>query len=260
MRLPSAGWAKGPSDATVRVSAMPVAGSPPRLCATRTAALVSGPAAPSMSPPYMPCRASATCTPAIRGLGAAAADAAIARQAAPTTKAQAVDSRRYRTHAGRKVIGSRRRPPPQGRLKSTIMSAVQRREWTEVREAGLAAARPVPPLQCSPCACEVLVAPGTADGVAEAVAAGPGGDRPVVVDLHAIAPGVALEIAALLARAGLVTVDGSISGPSPHAARRTRVNLSGPRERGGRTAFPAPEPSSSGPRSVASLRSRSRRT
>jgi len=72
-----------------------------------------------------------------------------------------------------------------------------------------------------------VVPPGEAVAVATELARYVGERRPLVVDLNAIAPGTARQIAEILARTGLETVDGSISGPPPHAAGRTRIYLSG---------------------------------
>jgi 3-hydroxyisobutyrate dehydrogenase-like beta-hydroxyacid dehydrogenase len=55
------------------------------------------------------------------------------------------------------------------------------------------------------------------------------GARPLVADLNAISPPTAREIATDLADAGLVLVDGSISGPPPRPGATTRVYLSGAR-------------------------------
>ena len=74
-----------------------------------------------------------------------------------------------------------------------------------------------------------VVPPGAAVDVAGEIAAGAGSARPLVVDLNAVAPPTVLRVEALLAEAGLETVDGSISGPPPHARGTTRVYLSGPR-------------------------------
>jgi 3-hydroxyisobutyrate dehydrogenase-like beta-hydroxyacid dehydrogenase len=65
--------------------------------------------------------------------------------------------------------------------------------------------------------------------VAEAIASATGEARPLVADLNAIAPATALAIEARLAERGLETVDGSISGPPPHAPSTTRIYLSGGR-------------------------------
>ncbi len=74
-----------------------------------------------------------------------------------------------------------------------------------------------------------VVPPGAAMDVAEEIAAVAGDARPLVADLNAIAPATALAIEALLAERGLETVDGSISGPPPHAPSTTRIYLSGAR-------------------------------
>lgn len=73
------------------------------------------------------------------------------------------------------------------------------------------------------------VPPGEALAVAEAIAAGVGERRPLIADLNAIAPRTVLALADILDRAGLETVDGSISGPPPRTAGTTRLYLSGPR-------------------------------
>ena len=74
-----------------------------------------------------------------------------------------------------------------------------------------------------------VVPPGAAEDAAEAIAAVAGGARPLVADLNAIAPATALAIEARLAERGLETVDGSISGPPPHAPSTTRIYLAGAR-------------------------------
>jgi 3-hydroxyisobutyrate dehydrogenase-like beta-hydroxyacid dehydrogenase len=74
-----------------------------------------------------------------------------------------------------------------------------------------------------------VVPPGAAGDVAEAIAAVAGDARPLVADLNAIAPDTAVAIEARLAQRGLETVDGSISGPPPHAPSTTRIYLSGAR-------------------------------
>ena len=74
-----------------------------------------------------------------------------------------------------------------------------------------------------------VVPPGSAVEVAEAIAAAAGDARPLVADLNAIAPTTVERIDAVLAAHGLETVDGSISGPPPHAPGTTRIYLSGPR-------------------------------
>ena len=74
-----------------------------------------------------------------------------------------------------------------------------------------------------------VVPPGAAEDAAEAIAAVAVGARPLVADLNAIAPATALAIEARLAERGLETVDGSISGPPPHAPSTTRIYLSGAR-------------------------------
>jgi 3-hydroxyisobutyrate dehydrogenase-like beta-hydroxyacid dehydrogenase len=50
-----------------------------------------------------------------------------------------------------------------------------------------------------------------------------------VADLNAISPSTVDEIAAVLGRAGLDLVDGSISGPPPTVRAGARIYLSGPR-------------------------------
>lgn len=74
-----------------------------------------------------------------------------------------------------------------------------------------------------------VVPPGAAMDVADAIASAAGEARPLVADLNAIAPVTALAIEARLAERGLETVDGSISGPPPHASGTTRIYLSGAR-------------------------------
>jgi 3-hydroxyisobutyrate dehydrogenase-like beta-hydroxyacid dehydrogenase len=66
-------------------------------------------------------------------------------------------------------------------------------------------------------------APAVADDVAGA--AKEQGVAPLFVDLNAIAPATAREIA----KAGLELVDGSVSGPPPWRPGTTRIYLSGPR-------------------------------
>jgi len=76
-----------------------------------------------------------------------------------------------------------------------------------------------------------IAPPGEAEAVAGDVAASAArtGTRPLVADLNAISPATVGRIDASLRRAGLDLVDGSISGPPPHAAGTTRIYLSGPR-------------------------------
>jgi 3-hydroxyisobutyrate dehydrogenase-like beta-hydroxyacid dehydrogenase len=74
-----------------------------------------------------------------------------------------------------------------------------------------------------------VVPPGEALAVAEAIGGSAGAARPLVADLNAIAPAAAHRIEATLARHGLETVDGAVSGPPPHAPGTTRVYLSGAR-------------------------------
>jgi 3-hydroxyisobutyrate dehydrogenase-like beta-hydroxyacid dehydrogenase len=74
-----------------------------------------------------------------------------------------------------------------------------------------------------------VVPPGAAADVAAEIATGAGPARPLVVDLNALAPATVLGLEGTLAASGLDLVDGSISGPPPHARGTTRVYLSGPR-------------------------------
>jgi 3-hydroxyisobutyrate dehydrogenase-like beta-hydroxyacid dehydrogenase len=74
-----------------------------------------------------------------------------------------------------------------------------------------------------------VVPPESATDVATAIAAEVRTSRPLVADLNAVSPGTMERVAAVLANAGLETVDGSISGPPPRAAGTTRLYLSGPR-------------------------------
>ena len=74
-----------------------------------------------------------------------------------------------------------------------------------------------------------VVPPEAAVEVATALAAEAAGAAPLVADLNAIAPSTAQHLASILADAGLDAVDGSISGPPPHAAGTTRLYLSGSR-------------------------------
>jgi 3-hydroxyisobutyrate dehydrogenase-like beta-hydroxyacid dehydrogenase len=74
-----------------------------------------------------------------------------------------------------------------------------------------------------------VVPPGAACDVAAAVAAACGQARPLVVDLNAVAPPTVLRIEVNLGASGLALIDGSISGPPPHARGTTRIYLSGPR-------------------------------
>lgn len=73
-----------------------------------------------------------------------------------------------------------------------------------------------------------VVPPEAAVGVAWVIASAAGGARPVVVDLNAVSPGTAREIASLLGAAGIDAVDGAISGPPPVSSGTTRIYLSGP--------------------------------
>ena len=66
-------------------------------------------------------------------------------------------------------------------------------------------------------------------GLAAAIAEAAAGASPVVVDLNAVSPGSAREIASLLGAAGIEAVDGAISGPPPVAPGTTRIYLSGRR-------------------------------
>jgi 3-hydroxyisobutyrate dehydrogenase-like beta-hydroxyacid dehydrogenase len=76
-----------------------------------------------------------------------------------------------------------------------------------------------------------VVPPAAAVGVAtaSAAAAEKTGRRPLIVDLNAVSPQTARDIAALLAEAGLDLVDGSISGPPPRRPDTTAIYLSGAR-------------------------------
>jgi len=74
-----------------------------------------------------------------------------------------------------------------------------------------------------------VVPPGAACEVAAAVASACGQARPLVVDLNAVAPPTVLRIEVNLGASGLALIDGSISGPPPHARGTTRIYLSGPR-------------------------------
>ena len=76
-----------------------------------------------------------------------------------------------------------------------------------------------------------IVPPGAALEVADAVArsAERVGAQPVVADLNAIAPATMHAVASRLGEAGLLAVDGSISGPPPRLAGTTIVYLSGGR-------------------------------
>ena len=74
-----------------------------------------------------------------------------------------------------------------------------------------------------------IVPPRDAVEVAAAIAASANrrAVRPVVADLNAIAPTTMETVAIRLREARLAVVDGSISGPPPHAAGTTIVYLSG---------------------------------
>jgi 3-hydroxyisobutyrate dehydrogenase-like beta-hydroxyacid dehydrogenase len=74
-----------------------------------------------------------------------------------------------------------------------------------------------------------VVPPGAAADVAADIATVARSTRPLVVDLNAVAPPTVLGIGGTLAASGLELVDGSISGPPPHARDTTRIYLSGPR-------------------------------
>ena len=76
-----------------------------------------------------------------------------------------------------------------------------------------------------------VVPPAEARATAAAIAAAATrrGVTPLVADLNATAPSTARAVAGDLARAGLDTVDGSISGPPPRPAGETRIYLSGER-------------------------------
>ena len=76
-----------------------------------------------------------------------------------------------------------------------------------------------------------IVPPGEALAVADAVAdaARRTDASPTVADLNAIAPSTMEAVAARLEGAGLVVVDGSISGPPPRRPGTTTVYLSGAR-------------------------------
>lgn len=56
-----------------------------------------------------------------------------------------------------------------------------------------------------------------------------GDAQPLVVELNAISPAKAREVATNLGSVGTDTVDGSISGPPPRSPGTTRIYLSGPR-------------------------------
>jgi 3-hydroxyisobutyrate dehydrogenase-like beta-hydroxyacid dehydrogenase len=53
--------------------------------------------------------------------------------------------------------------------------------------------------------------------------------RPIVVDLNAVSPATARDVAWALAAGGAEAVDGSISGPPPRPGGETRIYLSGAR-------------------------------
>jgi 3-hydroxyisobutyrate dehydrogenase-like beta-hydroxyacid dehydrogenase len=74
-----------------------------------------------------------------------------------------------------------------------------------------------------------VVPPESAVEVAGSIATAVGSARPLVADLNAVSPATMERVAEALAAAGLETVDGSISGPPPHAPGTTRIYLSGAR-------------------------------
>ena len=75
-----------------------------------------------------------------------------------------------------------------------------------------------------------VVPSGKAAGVAAAIVAECRHLRvhPLLADLNAIEPAIAIGIGNLAASAGCGFVDGSISGPPPHLSAVTCINLSGP--------------------------------
>ena len=74
-----------------------------------------------------------------------------------------------------------------------------------------------------------VVPPEAASEVAWAIAEAGRGGSAVVVDLNAVSPSTAREVASLLGDAGIEAVDGAISGPPPSAPGTTRIYLSGKR-------------------------------
>ncbi len=76
-----------------------------------------------------------------------------------------------------------------------------------------------------------IVPPGEAASVASelVVSAQATSARPLVVDLNAVAPSTAVQLAETLAVAGIELVDGAISGPPPTRSGLTRIYISGPR-------------------------------
>ena len=77
-----------------------------------------------------------------------------------------------------------------------------------------------------------VVPPAAAPVVAtDVVRASEPSTAPLLVDLNAIAPGTALDIASTAADGGVDVVDGSISGPPPWRPGTTRIYLSGARAR-----------------------------
>jgi len=77
-----------------------------------------------------------------------------------------------------------------------------------------------------------VVPPAAAPVVAtDVVRASEPSTAPLLVDLNAIAPGTALDIASTAGDGGVDVVDGSISGPPPWRPGTTRIYLSGARAR-----------------------------
>jgi 3-hydroxyisobutyrate dehydrogenase-like beta-hydroxyacid dehydrogenase len=72
-----------------------------------------------------------------------------------------------------------------------------------------------------------VVPPEAAVRVASAITEAAAGTAAIVVDLNAVSPATARDIASRLGAAGIEAVDGAISGPPPVDADTTRIYLSG---------------------------------
>ena len=117
---------------------------------------------------------------------------------------------------------------------SHVVATADGRSGRTSRLLAAAEIDPLPGLEQVVAAADIVlsvVPPADAPAVAAAVVevAANAGVRPLVADLNAISPATARGLAAWLAEAGLVLVDGSISGPPPRDGSNTRLYLSGAR-------------------------------
>ena len=113
-----------------------------------------------------------------------------------------------------------------------VITSLEGRSPRSARLAGEAGLRLVPTLAGVVATAEVILVvtpPGAALDAARAVAAVATGNHAVVVDLNAIAPSTSREVGAVIMKAGLDYVDGSISGPPPTVRPGANIYLSGSR-------------------------------